>query len=333
MCCPCTRPASIFIPVHQPLLSIRDLSDAELRYLIRRGAWFAGRSGPAHRPLAGKVIGSFFTKTSTRTRTAFASAAFRLGAGHISYGPDELQLATGESIEDTLRVFAGMLDGLVVRTAGDPGELRALADQRRMAVINAMTADEHPTQAIADLTTLQLRFGRISGLRILYVGEGNNTAAALALALTRFPDVELCCATPPGYGIDQKIFREAQAQAAGHGSSITECHDLTAAMTEADVVYATRWQTTGTSKADPNWRSLFAPFQVNAELMARRPDAVFMHDLPAHRGEDVTDAVLEGPSSIAFQQAENKLYSAMAVLEWCVLGESFAEMNHEGERN
>jgi ornithine carbamoyltransferase len=306
--------------VRRHLLSIRDLTDDDLSYLVQRGAWFADAAPADHRPLAGLVVGSYFRVTSTRTRTAFAGAALRLGAGVIAYGPADLQLNTGESIEDTARVFARMLDALVVRTAADPAELHALAAQDQMAVVNAMSADEHPTQALADLTTMLQRFGRLEGLRVLYSGEGNNTAAALALALSRFRGTELCLATPPGYGLDPELFSEAERQAKEHQATLTQCHDSARAMGGADVVYGTRWQTTGTVKPDPDWRRAFAPFQINQTLMDRHPGAIFMHDLPAHRSEDVIAEVLDGPASVAFDQAENKLHSAKAVLEWSLLG-------------
>lgn len=302
------------------ITSLTDLDDRDLDHLVRRSAWFSDPATAQHRPLSGRVVGSYFRATSTRTRTAFASAALRLGAGHIAYGPHDLQLNTGESMPDTAQVFARMLDALVVRTAADPAEVKALAEQDRMAVINAMTSDEHPTQAIADLSTLLLHFGEIAGLRVLYVGEGNNTAAALALGLTRFAGVEFCLATPPGYGLDPAILSRAQELAGAHQAKISECHGLDGALEGADVVYTTRWQTTGTSKPDPDWRRVFAPFQVDERLMRRHPDAVFMHDLPAHRGEEVTADVLDGPSSIAFRQAEQKMHSAKAVLEWCLSG-------------
>lgn len=304
------------------LISINDLPDAELRHLAERGAWFATPAARGYVPLRGYVIGSYFKVTSTRTRTAFASAALRLGAGHIAYGPGDLQINTGETTEDTAEVFSRMLDALVVRTAGDPAEIRALARHDRMPVINAMTADEHPTQAIADLTTLLRHFQRIDGLRVLYVGEGNNTAAALALALSRFSNVELFLCTPPGYGADPDVVAIASGQARNHGGCVTESSDVATAMADADVVYTTRWQTTGTTKEDPGWIQAFQPFQVGEILMERHPRAVFMHDLPAHRGQEVTAAVLTGPSSIAFDQAENKLHSAKAVLEWCLCAAS-----------
>jgi ornithine carbamoyltransferase len=209
-----------------------------------------------------------------------------------------------------------MLDLLVARTAGPEAELRGWAAQDRMAVVNAMSAEEHPTQALTDLTTLLGRFGRIEGLRVLYVGEGNNTAAALALALTRYPGAEFELRTPPEYGLAPDVTARALMQCARTGAVLTERHDMLGLPRGVDAVYTTRWQTTGTSKPHADWRERFAPFQVTAALWEDSPRAVFLHDLPAHRGEEVTAEVLDGPRSIAFTQARNKLNSAMAVLEF-----------------
>jgi ornithine carbamoyltransferase len=299
------------------LLSIRDLTDSELFALVERGAELSGGSVRSGDQLAGLVAGIYFRKTSTRTRTSFSAAALRLGAKLISFGPGDLQTNTGETVEDTAEVLSRMLDLFVARTAGDPAELRAFARQQRMAVVNAMTADEHPTQAIADLTTLLGHFGKIEGLRVCYVGEGNNSAAALALSLSRFRGVELELRTPLGYGLEATVLRQAQEYAKASGARIEESHSLDSPPVGFDVIYTTRWQTTGTSKADPNWRAVFAPFQVTTALWDKSPDAVFLHDLPAHRGEEVVAEVLDGPRSLAFDQSENKMYAAMAVLEWC----------------
>ncbi len=299
------------------LLSISDLDDNDLRHLVLRGAEFSAGSVAQAAPLHGRVVGIYFRKTSTRTRTAFSAGALRLGAQIVSFGPGDLQENTGETVEDTAAVLSGMLDVLVARTAGSQAELATFAAQRRMAVVNAMSADEHPTQALTDLTTMIRRFGDISGLRVLYVGEGNNTASALALALCRFTDTELHLRTPPGYGLDARFLHEAQVGAKRTGAKVLERHDM-ADLPRADVVYTTRWQTTGTTKPDPGWRAVFAPFQVDGAVLAAGPDAVFMYDLPAHRGEEVTAEVLDGQASIAFDQAENKFHSARAVLEWCV---------------
>jgi ornithine carbamoyltransferase len=299
------------------LISLDDLTADDLHRIVERGVEYSAGTRDEARPLHGSVVAIYFRKTSTRTRTAFSSGALRLGGQIVSFGPTELQTNTGESIEDTGRVLSGMVDILVARTAGSPAELRALAAQDRMSVVNAMSADEHPTQALADLTTLMRRFGRIDGLRLLYVGEGNNTAAALALALSRFSGVELEIRTPPGYGLAEEIKARVTAQTERTGSKVRERHDMADLPAGVDVIYTTRWQTTGTSKPDADWREAFAPFHVTAALWRDSPDAVFMHDLPAHRGEEVTAEVLDGPASIAFDQAENKMHSAMAVLEWC----------------
>ena len=297
------------------LISLNDLTGDQIEQIVLRGVKIAEDVTAFDDVLRDRVIGIYFSKTSTRTRTAFTTGALRLGAKTIAYGPGDLQLNTGETIEDTGRVLAGMLDGLVLRTAGPPAEMRALA-AHTMPVVNAMSAEEHPTQGLADLTTMMARFGRVEGLRVLYAGEGNNTAAALARALPRFHGTVLDLRTPPGYGLEPHILAEAEALAARSGAVVRERHDMTDLPADTDVVYTTRWQTTGTTKPDPDWRTTFEPFRVDASVMARCPRALFMHDLPAHRGEEVSADVLDGPLSIAFEQARHKLHSAMAVLGW-----------------
>jgi ornithine carbamoyltransferase len=304
------------MPTARHLISIDDLTDDDLDWIVTRGAEHAARLREADRTLRDLVVGVLFRATSSRTRTAFSAGALRLGAQLVTYGPNDLQENTGESAEDTGDVLSRMLDVLVVRTPQGDAELRSYASQRRMAVINAMSSIEHPTQALADLTTLVTRFGQIEDLTILYLGEGNNTASALTLALSRFPGVRLSLRTPAGYGVERSFLDRAAISAKQSGALIEQRHDLSD-LPAADVVYTTRWQTTGTSKPDPDWRTAFNPFQVNEKLMSACPNAVFMHDLPAHRGEEVTAKVLDGPASIAFDQAENKYHSARAVLEWC----------------
>ncbi len=298
------------------LISIDQLTDDDLHALVERGVHLGRGGGAGERPLDGKIVGIYFRNTSTRTRTAFSSGALRLGAQIISYGPDDLQLKTGETVEDTARVFGEMLDMLVIRSAQSADEAASIASAGSLSVINAMSATEHPTQALTDLTTMAEHFGRITDLRVLYIGEGNNTAIALALALPRLSSVHLEFRTPAGYGLPADVLSRAAAAARRTNSTVVERHDMVDLPADVDVIYTTRWQTTGTSKPDPDWRTRFAPFQVTAELWRKSPGAIFMHDLPAHRGDEVTAQVLDGPRSIAFQQARNKLYSAMAVLEW-----------------
>ncbi len=297
------------------LLSLRNLNRTDIDWMIERSLLHA--SGRATgQPLLGRVIGIYFALTSTRTRTAFTTGAMRLGAHVISYGPEDLQLNTGETLQDTGKVLASMLDALVMRTADSPKHLMALANQKRMAIINAMSPEEHPTQALADLMTIHQQFGQIENVRVLYVGEGNSTASALSLALSRYTGAELYLRTPAGYGLPGSMVT-AMSDATVKGV-VEERHDLNSLPDAVDVVYTARWQTTGTSKRDENWRDTFAPFRVTASLFDRYPSALFMHDLPAHRGDEVDAEVIDGPQSIVFQQAKNKLYSAMAALEWCM---------------
>lgn len=279
-----------------------------------------GRNGDA-KPLAGKVVGIYFKGTSTRTRTAFTVGALKLGASTIAYGPNDLQIVTGETIDDTARVLSGFLDALVIRTNDTLEEMQSLAAQGKMAIINAMSENEHPTQAIADLVTIREEFGHLDGVHILYLGEGNNSAAALALAVGMTPGMRLTLATPEGYALPDTMLELADSFAREAGSSIEQSHDIDSLPTNVDVVYTTRWQTMGVSKPDPDWRDKFRPYSVTKELMSRvsKPSGtIFLHDLPAVRGDDVVDEVLDGPQSRAFRQARHKLTSAMSVLNWCI---------------
>jgi len=303
------------------LLSILDLSPAEVEYLTRR-ALAIKYAAADPQTLRGRTVGVYFSKTSTRTRTAFAAGAGRLGATVVTFGPGDLQTNTGETLEDTARTFAGYLDVLVMRTAESVRDMQTFAAHPSMSVVNALSDGEHPTQALADLATLLDHFGRLEGLHLLYCGEGNRTAAALALALARVPGARLTLATPAGYGVHAPTLAGARALAAEHGATVEETHDPAALPRGVDVVYTSRWQEMGVSKPDPGWKTRFAPFRVTRALMERvsAPATVFMHDLPAVRGEDVDDEVLDGPRSLAWVQAQHKLFSAMAVLEWCGAG-------------
>jgi ornithine carbamoyltransferase len=303
------------------LLSLDGLDEVTLYGLVDRAEAFTEGVRPEP-TLRGRIVGLYFKATSTRTRTAFSAAALRLGAQIISYGPGDLQLNTGETTRDTAQVLSGMLDVLVARTAGPAAELADFAAQPSMAVVNAMSEEEHPTQAVTDIATIQATFGSVRGIRVLYVGEGNSTAAALALGLARYPRVHLELRTPPGYGVPAPVLAAAQIAARANETTIVQRHDMADIDMDADIVYTTRWQTTGTSKADPNWRGVFAPFRLGTAVLDANPIAVVMHDLPAHRGEEIDAEVLDGPRSIAFTQAHGKLTGAMAVLEWCAGGGS-----------
>ena len=289
--------------------------------LVNSSLAIAAGGGGGARPLEGKVVGIYFRGTSTRTRTSFTVAALRLGAGTIAYGPHDLQLNTGETIQDTARVLSGALDALVIRTNGPMEEMRAFASQDEMAIVNAMSETEHPTQAVADLVTIKEALGRLRDVHVLYLGEGNNSAAALALAVSLTERMRLTVVTPEGYGLPQDVLDRANKFGAERGSVVEQSHDVSNLPRGVDVVYTTRWQTMGVPKADPDWYQKFEPYRVTQELLGRasKPSGtIFLHDLPAIRGSEVTDEVLDGPASLAFRQAQHKLTSAMAVLSWCV---------------
>jgi ornithine carbamoyltransferase len=303
------------------LLSIADIDQLDFLDLIQRSVAFSVDSRQARQRLVGQSIGIWFRKTSTRTRTSFVVGTVRLGGFPVVYGPSDLQTNTGESAEDTVRVLSGYLDALVVRTAANPVELRVMAGLNRFPILNAMTADEHPTQAISDLAMMTRHFGHLDGLRVLYVGEGNNTAASLALAVSRIAGMSLVLLTPEGYGLAESVLARTFALSREFGGRVSEHHSVSSPGTPFDVLYTTRWQTTGTEKSDPLWRERFAPFRVSGAMMdafSNEAGTVFMHDLPAVRGEDCDASVLDGPRSIAFEQATQKLYTAMAILDWCV---------------
>ena len=305
------------------VLSVAELGAANVAHLVKRSLLFSSGDDGAKRPLAGKMVGIYFRGTSTRTRTAFTVGAMHLGAGVIAYGPNDLQLVTGETIADTARVLSSFLDILVIRTNQSVEEMRALTRQDEMSIVNAMSDSEHPTQALADLVTLHEEFGRLDGLHVLYVGEGNNTAASLALAVAQTPGMSVTVVTPEGYGLDAGILERAHELAAACGGRVEHHHRIDLLPARVDAVYATRWQTMGVPKAEANWEEKFEPFRVTPGLMARvsKPaGTIFLHDLPAVRGMDVDDEVLDGPQSRAFRQSRHKMTSAMAVLEWCADG-------------
>jgi ornithine carbamoyltransferase len=282
---------------------------------IARGLW-ADR-----RPLAGRFVGIYFSKTSTRTRTSFSVGAMRLGAQIVTYGPNDLQIVTGETVEDTGRVLAEYLDLLVVRTNEPLAGMAALAAQGRMGVINAMSDNEHPTQAIADLAVIKEQIGRLEGVHVLCLGEGNNTAAAQILAAAQVPGMRFTLVTPEGYGLPVAVLDQAHALAGKSGAVVLQHHRADMLPRGVDVVYTSRWTTMGVPKLDPDWLPRFRPYAVTRALMAEvsKPGGgtVFLHDLPAMRGFEVTDEVLDGPGSRALRLAFHKMTSAMAVLSYC----------------
>jgi len=302
------------------LLSILDFESNDLLNLVKRAVAFATTEEVRQSSLRGRTVGIYFRGPSTRTRTSFTVAAHRLGANTIHYGPADLQLSTGETVEDTARVLSGFLHALVIRTNDSLSEMQQFANQDRMSVVNAMSENEHPTQAIADLATMREALGRLDDVHVLYLGEGNNSAASLAFAIAKMRGMRLTLVTPAGYGLPGAQLERAQLIARESGSEIVQHHQIGELPGNVDVVYTTRWQTMGVPKPDPEWKSKFKPYGVTSDLMARvsrSSKTIFLHDLPAVRGDDVTDEVLDGPQSKAFRQAEYKLFGAMAALAWC----------------
>jgi ornithine carbamoyltransferase len=301
------------------LLTLEPLERDDLQRIAERAVAFA--RGLDEKTLSGKIVGIYFRRSSTRTRTAFTAGALRLGAQTIPYGPQDLQISTGETYEDTGRILSGFLDALVVRTNDPQSEMEALARHGDMPVINAMSSEEHPTQALADLSTILEHFGRIENIDLVYLGEGNNTTSALARAFAKLKGNRLTLLSPKGYGLSDDFLASVRGEAEANGTTIEQQDHLENLPESVDVVYTTRWHTMGVEKPDPNWREKFLPFTVTEELMRRlsKPEGtIFMHDLPAVRGDDVVDEVLDGAQSLAWRQAQHKMFSAMAVLEWCL---------------
>ncbi len=305
------------------LLSIANIDTETLACLVERSVAFASGSCDGCRSLSDKIVGIYFSKPSTRTRTSFTVGAMKLGAQTIAYGRNDLQITTGETIENTARVLSGYLNALVIRTNDDIAEMRVLADQGDMAVINAMSRNEHPTQAIADLSVVKETFQRLDGLHLLYLGEGNNTAAALALAVALSPKMRITFITPKAYGLPTSILEQAAHLARRTGSVIEQHHNINNLPKHVDAVYTTRWQTMGEPRHDPDWRDQFSPYSVTSSLMTKvsKPSGtIFLHDLPTVLGEEVQSEVFNSPNSRVWRQARYKMFSAMAILEWCLKG-------------
>ena len=288
------------------LLRIADLSATQLHALLDLADEM--KSGPTWwaAPRTATAIACLFDNPSTRTRVAFEVAAHRLGMLPIILRADELRLGRGEPVADTARVLSSYAAALVVRTFAQ-ATIEELAAAASVPVVNAVTDEHHPCQAMADLLTLRRHYGYLEGIRLTYVGVGNNVAHSLmeAGALAR---MHVTVATPPDHGPHPDVVRTAIELADAHGGSITVMHDARSAVVDADAVYTDVWDSMGEGAERQ-------AYQVNEELMrAAAPEAVFMHCLPAHRGLEVTAEVIDGPSSIVWEQAANRLPTEQAAL-------------------
>ncbi len=296
-------------------LSIRDLNPEELRHLLDRAAELKARAkaGDHPTPLRGKVLALVFEKPSLRTRTTFEAGMFQMGGLAVYLGPQDIQMGTRETTADVARNLERWVDGIAARVFAQ-ATVEMLAEHARVPVINGLSDWEHPCQALAALLTIQERFGRIAGIRMAWVGDGNNTIRSLVYAGAML-GMTVVVATPEEYGLDADTLRRGRAMAdAAHGAlEITD--DPVAAVRDADVIYTDVWTSMGQEATAAVRRRVFHPYQVNASLLARAPGhAVVMHCLPAHRGEEITDDVLDGPRSVAFDEAENRLHTQKALL-------------------
>jgi ornithine carbamoyltransferase len=297
------------------LLRTADLRPEDVAALLRLAGSYKWRPLRRRTLLANESVVLYFNKPSTRTRISFETAVARLGGTPLAVGPGDLQLGRGETIEDTARTIGLYARAFVIRTFSDD-EVRRFAAAAAIPVVNALTDGHHPCQSLADMLTLQEKLGRLPGKRLAYVGDGNNVAHSLIEAAA-LVGLDVAVATPERYAPDREVLARAREIGAATGARLEVGVDPLEAVRGAHAVYTDVWLSMGHPEAERAERlRALSPYQVNAALLARaRPDAIFMHCLPDHRGEEVTADVVDGPRSVVFEQAENRLHVAAAVLE------------------
>lgn len=293
------------------LLCLSDLSLAELTDLLALA--IALKQGQCHYELKGRILGLLFTKNSTRTRVSFTAAMAHCGGAVMDLLPNTLQVSRGEPIADTARILSGYLDVIAIRTYAQ-AELDAFAASASIPVINALTDLYHPCQILADLQTVIEVFGTTQGLTLTYVGDGNNVAHSLLLG-GAMAGMTVRVATPANFKPDAAVVSQAEAIAQETGGQIELLSDAQAAATGAHILYTDVWASMGQEDEAESRLPIFTPYQINADLLALADrEAIVLHCLPAHRGEEITDAVIEGPQSRVWQQAENRLHAQKALL-------------------
>jgi ornithine carbamoyltransferase len=316
-------PGGAGVPVRH-FLTLDALTPAELQGLLALARRAKRDPAPFRQALPGRRVGMIFDKPSTRTRVSLESAAWGLGMLPIVLRPEELQLGRGETIADTARVLSRYLDALTVRTFAQ-ARVEELAANATIPVVNALTDEHHPCQALADMMTVEEERGTLDGLRLAFVGDGDNVVHSLAQAAA-IGGFTLAIATPPGYEPDPVIVAAARAAAAATGGAIETSHDPKVAVAGAHAVYTDVWTSMGHEEEAVARRAAFRSFTVTTELMAlASPGAIFLHCLPAHRGEEVTDEVIDGPRSRVWQQAENRLHTELALLYGLISGDTAGE--------
>ena len=307
------------------LLSVSDLSSEEVDLLlsdtlsIKTGGWLSS--------LSGRSLALLFEKPSLRTRVSFEMAMRQLGGQVIYLSPDEVGLGRREPVADVARVISRYVDVIAARTNSHQ-TLELLAEYASVPVINALSDREHPCQALADLFTIYEKKGDLNGLNLAFIGDGNNVANSLLLAAS-LVGMNFRIASPAGYQVSDEILDLARDYAGESGSDILCTQELEQAVAGADIVYTDVWTSMGQEDEVEKRRRAFAGYQVNGQLLdLAKDDAILMHPLPAHRGDEVTDDVLDGPASVVFDQAENRLHLAKALLDRMLGGLEFPLSSH-----
>ncbi|CAI8424721.1 MAG: Ornithine carbamoyltransferase [Rhodospirillaceae bacterium] len=296
----------------QHFLDLKDVQTSDLRTIIEgaKALKAARRAGSEERPLAGKSLAMIFEKPSTRTRVSFECAIRQLGGDAVVLNAGDMQIGRGESIHDTAKVLSRYVDGIMIRCFSHD-LLTGLAEHATVPVINGLTDRSHPCQLMADVMTYEEHKGDIAGSTLAWVGDGNNVAVSLIEAAKQF-GFHVRVGTPP------ELAPPAETVAWAGDATVTLTNSAEAAVAGADAVFADTWVSMGDKDA-ANRHNLLAPFQVNDRLMGLADkDAIFMHCLPAHREEEVTNSVMDGPQSVVFDEAENRLHAQKAVLAWCM---------------
>ncbi len=304
------------------LISILDLSSDEIIGILLSARGLK-KTKRMKETLKGKVLGMVFQKPSTRTRVSFEVAMYQLGGYALFLNAQDLQLSRGEAVRDTAKVLSRYLDGIVVR-AYDHREVAELAKESTIPVINGLSDLLHPCQVLSDIFTIAEKKGKLSrlsskalsALEVVFVGDGNNVANSWIHGAAKM-GMKLVISTPPGYEPDKKVLGEGLKLAKATGADIRTLHDPEEAVKNADIIYTDVWISMGMEKEREERLKVFKPYQVNAQLISKaKKDVLVMHCLPAHRGEEITDAVLDGPNSVVFDQAENRLHVQKAILEF-----------------
>jgi ornithine carbamoyltransferase len=295
------------------LISLRDLAVEEILEILDLAARIKASPRDYSDVLRAKTLAMIFEKPSLRTRVSFEAGMTQLGGHAINLGPSDISMGKRESVPDVARTLSGMADGIMARTFSHQAIID-LARHASVPVINGLSDHLHPCQALADFLTIRESCGRIAGIRLAYIGDGNNVAHSLMHAASRL-SAHIRLASPAGYEPDQEVVRAASRDAERAGGSVEAGRDVRAAVRGAHVIYTDTWASMGQEAEHDERVKLFRPFQVNAELMTlAERGAIFMHCLPAHRGEEVTDDVVDSPASVVFAQAANRLHAQKAVL-------------------